>query len=188
MKKVLFSLVAACALWAYAGGGLIANAQDLPTQPPESVTATPAPEVTDVVGVPPVEKTAEATAEPTKEPTPAPLFNPATAGELLLFLGLSALAGGGIVAIVLGFLGKKEVRDRVEDARNSWSPEQQAMLANFTNLFERVTSGTLDFLKAIQDGKPNVDAVAAQVMQSPQLKAHIDSAVNTAVNDKGSVG
>jgi len=103
------------------------------------------------------EVTPEATPIVTPAPTPAPspLINPAAAGELLLFLGLSALAGGGVVAIVLSFLSKKEVRDRVEDARNSWTPEQQKLLADFTGMFDKTTAGILDFLKSVQDGKPN---------------------------------
>lgn len=92
---------------------------------------------------------------------PSSLFTPSVIGELLFLLGLSALAGGGIVAILLNFLNKKEVRDRVEDARNSWSPEQQQLLTNFTNLFERTTGGILDFLKSVQDGQPNAE-VAGQ--------------------------
>jgi len=122
--------------------------------------------------------TPEVTAVVTATGTPAPqssLFSTATIGELLLFLGLSGLAGGGIVAILLSFLGKKEVRDRVEDARNSWSPEQQQMLANFTSLFERTSGGILDFLKAVQDGKPN-DAPLAQLaaMEGPALAKQSD--------------
>lgn len=62
MKKVLFSLVTACALWAYAGGGLIANAQDVPAIP-----ATSAPEVT-VVSTP--------EPGPVVTPVPAPDLSP----------------------------------------------------------------------------------------------------------------
>lgn len=119
----------------------------------QDVTVEPAATVVATVNGNPVEATLIA---PTETPAPqSSLFSTATIGELLLFLGLSGLAGGGIVAILLSFLGKKEVRDRVEDARNSWSPEQQQVLANFTSLFERTSSGILDFLKAVQDGQPN---------------------------------
>lgn len=109
-------------------------------------TNTPAP----IVGTDP-------TVEPDVLEQPSSLFTPSVIGELLFLLGLSALAGGGIVAILLNFLNKKEVRDRVEDARNSWSPEQQQLLANFTGLFERTTGGILDFLKSVQDGNPNTE-------------------------------
>lgn len=129
-----------------------------------------------------VAPTAEKTPEPTKEPEQKSLFSTATIGELLLFLGLSGFAGGGIVAIILSFLGKKEVRDRVEDARNSWSPEQQAVLANFTTMFERTAGGILDFLKAVQDNQPNTDVVA-QVLSSPQLKAGIKNGVDKAMDE-----
>jgi hypothetical protein len=119
------------------------------------------------------ELTPEVTATVVATGTPAPagnsLFSAATLGELLLFLGLSGLAGGGIVAIILSFLGKKEVRDRVEDARNSWTPEQQQMLVTFTDLFERTSSGILDFLKAVQDGKPNEPLAQLTVMEGPAL-------------------
>lgn len=101
------------------------------------------------------------TAEVTPEPTPAPeqpppsLFSGLEFVELLLLMGLSAAAGGGILAIALRFLERKDVRDRVENARESWSDEQKQLLADFTGMFERTNAGILDFLKAVQDGKPN---------------------------------
>lgn len=135
--------------------GLPVAAQDL-------VTNTPAGEAA---------ATAEVTAPaPTGVPSQQPsIFSPALIGELLLFLGLSAFAGGGIVAILLSFLGRKEVRDRVEAARDSWSPQQQEVLANFTTLYERMTGGILDFLKAVQDGQPNGPIAQLTAMEGPAL-------------------
>ncbi len=115
-----------------------------------------------------------ATAVVTPAPAERSLFSAATLGELLLFLGLSAFAGGGIVAILLSFLGRKEVRDRVEDARNSWAPEQQELLAKFTDLFERTSSGILDFLKAVQDGKPNEPLALLSATEGPALAKQSD--------------
>lgn len=183
MQKSKLSIVLVIVLFVFYMVGVVAGvaAEDL-------LTNTPAPETTAVVGVPPVasDVPAEVTLEPS--PTPVPeeksLFSAATLGELALMLGLAGLAGGGIVAIVLSFLGKKEVRDRVEDARNSWSPEQQAMLTNFTSLFERTSAGIIDFLKAVQDGRPNSDVVA-QVLASPQLQAGVKNLTNKAIDDAG---
>lgn len=140
----------------------------MPVAAQDFVTNTPAATVEATINGTPVEATLVA---PVETPAPQPsIFSPALFGQLLLFLGLSAFAGGGVVAILLNFLGRKEVRDRVEDARNSWSPEQQEFLADFTGLFERVTNGVLDFLKAVQDGKPN-DVPIAQfaAVQGPAL-------------------
>lgn len=170
MKRQLFALVFTSFMIGSFFGIGAAAAQDTPTaeQPTQEVmTATPPPET----------PTAEATAEPTKEPEQKPLFSTVALGELLLFLGLAALAGGGIVAIVLSFLGKKEVRDRVEDARNSWSKEQQQMLADFTAGFQRTTEGILDFLRSVQDGQPNVDVVA-------QVKTEVAKQLPTAVSNE----
>jgi len=126
--------------------------QDTPTA--EVPTAEPTVEVTPEETVAPVPTVAP---EPTPEEPEAPrsLFTAAQIGELLLLLGLSALAGGGAVTILLHFIDRKDVKDRVEDARNSWTPEQQELLSRFTDMFENVTDKFTDFLKAVQDGKPN---------------------------------
>ena len=143
MKRILATVAIAAAILFALAVPVIMTAQDATENPPTDVAPT-------------AESTVEVTPEPT--PTPAPpvvIINPATAAELLLFMGLSMLAGGGLVAIILSFLGKKEVRDRVEEARESWSPDQKKMLEDFTGMFERTTTGILDFLKAVQDGRPN---------------------------------
>lgn len=111
---------------------------------------TPAPEPTSV----------EATPEPTVAPEPppappAPIFDGVTTSELLLYLGLSALAGGGVLAIGLRFIERKDVRDRIEDARNSWTVEQQEFLRKFTDTLRDTNNRILDFLESVQDGQPN---------------------------------
>jgi hypothetical protein len=138
----------------------------------QDATAEPTPQAV-IIDYPADGTLPVATAEPTQTETRS-LFNTATLGELLLFLGLSAFAGGGIVAILLNFLGKKEVRDRVEDARNSWSPEQQDLLAKFTEMFAQTTGGILDFLVAVQDGKPNEPLAQLSAIEGPALARQSD--------------
>jgi hypothetical protein len=127
----------------------------LPVAAQEETPVDPTLEPTAVVTEVPTEVP---TIAPTPEPTPVPptpIFDNVTAGELLLYLALSALAGGGLLAIILRFIERKDVRDRVEDARNTWTQDQQELLSRFTDMFETTSERILDFLKSVQDGKPN---------------------------------
>lgn len=115
------------------------------------VTDEPAPTVAPTAEVTPLP---EPTPAP-EEPAPAPPFTGVQIGELLLLLGLSFLGGGGVLAIVFRFLERKDVRDRIEDARNSWSEEQKQFLREFTDGLKTANTKLLDFLESIQDGKEN---------------------------------
>jgi hypothetical protein len=114
------------------------------------VTETATAEVTPVV-----EPTLAPTEPAPVEPSPNSLFDSATLGELLLFMGLSALGGGGLLAIVLRFVERKDVQDRIENARETWSDDQKEFLFKFTDMFENTTDRIVNALRNVQDGKPN---------------------------------
>lgn len=105
----------------------------------------------------------EVTAEPTAEATPTPLPPVdrlpdevlVSGAELLLYIGLSILAGGGAMTIILRLLERKDARDTVERAFESLSPEQQERWLQIVAGYENISTSLLDFLKAVTDKKPN---------------------------------
>lgn len=118
------------------------------TEVPTVEVSTPAPteEATPVV---------EPTVAPTPIPEPEPDFDGTSAAELLLYVGLAIVAGGGLLAIVYRLLESKDVRDRVEKAYESWSPDQREFLLAVITKYEELNTRLLEFAKAVTDNKPN---------------------------------
>lgn len=89
---------------------------------------------------------------------PAPVVTPEvamSAGELLLYLGLAILGGGGIMAVLTNFLSRRESRDVAEKLYQSASPETQRMIKELVERAHEVNNRVLDFLDAVTDGQPN---------------------------------
>jgi hypothetical protein len=124
----------------------IASAQEVTEVVPTIEVSTPAP--TEEVTLEPVP-----TAAPT--PTPEPDFDGTSAAELLLYVFLAIVAGGGLLAIVYRLLESKDVRDRVEKAYESWSPDQREFLLTVITKYEELNTRLLEFAKAVTDNKPN---------------------------------
>lgn len=139
MKRLLVSIVFALVVV------FPAFAQD---ETPTLEVSTPAP-------------TEEVTAVPTLAPTevppvePEPDFDGTSAAELLLYVGLAVVAGGGLLAILYRLLESRDVRDRVEKAYESWSPDQREFLLSLIEKYEETNKRLLEFAKAVTDGKAN---------------------------------
>lgn len=108
----------------------------------------------------------DATLEPTAEvtPTPEPGEPPVqlpddvlrvTLPELLLYIGLSILAGGGVWAIIERFLQRKEVRDSIEKAYDSLPVETQERLFELIEAGEQRTEYLFEWLRGVTDKQPN---------------------------------
>jgi hypothetical protein len=106
----------------------------------------------------------EATAEPGVELTPEPpviVVEPnndvfvLTGSQVLLYLVLAGLGGGGLMAIATRFLERKEVRDNAERAFESASPAQQEAILKIVGGYEVLSNRLLDFMKAVTDKQPN---------------------------------
>jgi hypothetical protein len=78
-----------------------------------------------------------------------------TTGQLLFYLGLALLGGGGIFAVFAHFSGRKEVRDLAEKLYQSTSPENQKIINELVAGYRDISEKLLDFANAITDGKPN---------------------------------
>jgi hypothetical protein len=106
----------------------------------------------------------EATDEPSIEATPEPpviVVEPnndvfvLTGSQVLLYLVLAGLGGGGLMAIATRFLERKEVRDNAERAFESASPAQQEAILKIVGGYEVLSNRLLDFMKAVTDKQPN---------------------------------
>ncbi len=78
-----------------------------------------------------------------------------TGGQLLAYIALAVLAGGGLLAIFDRVLGDKNVQDAVERAYESWNPETQETIKQLLTDAHEQTTRVLDFLDTVTDGQPN---------------------------------
>lgn len=80
-----------------------------------------------------------------------------TSGQLLLYVGLAVLGGGGAFAMFTRFTERKEARDLGEKLYESASPKQQEIFHDIVNGYKAFSERILAYLDAVSDGKPNSD-------------------------------
>lgn len=92
-----------------------------------------------------------------------------TWGQLLLLLGLTLLigipSGMGLIATLVEYTRRKDVRDTAEKLYLAQSPEAQKTVTELVIGYREISTHLLAFFDAITDGQPNVETRALKYRQ-----------------------
>ncbi len=126
------------------------------------VDATPSPEVTDVVNVPPVDQLPVEVTEAAPNPPPVVVVNNPASNEIpmsvvnIFYVVIATiLTGGGLLVIISRLLENKQARDNAEKLFLAQSPEAQRHQRELFEMLSGVTLKLIDFLDKSTDGQPN---------------------------------
>lgn len=131
--------------------GLAQEVTETPPSVEETATVEPTAIVVTVIATEPAPEPAP---DPDPEPEPSG-FTPGQVAQIAAYIFLAIMAGGGIVAMLYRALESREIRDRVEMAYNSWSPDQQEFVKTLVEQGDETQRRIFEFLRAVTDGKAN---------------------------------